>query len=77
MLISATDFVDLFVCSPLVTIGFSTSKQQFVRRELLLARLAHGSGRAVMTTMVESSLGEGCILEEGSWQPERQEKGVL
>ena len=44
MLVSATHFIGLSVCSSLVIVGFSTSKQQFVRRELLLAQLAYDSG---------------------------------
>jgi hypothetical protein len=32
MFLSATSFVGLSMCSSLVAVGFSTSKQQFVRR---------------------------------------------
>ena len=49
MLISATNFIGLSVRSSLVTVGFSTSKQQFVGRQVLLTQLAHGEGSGGMT----------------------------
>jgi hypothetical protein len=74
MFLSATNLVGLSVCSSLITVGFSTSKQQFVRRLVLLAQLAHGGGgndrtlvdrrRATMTVIAGPLFEEGRILEE-------------
>jgi hypothetical protein len=76
MFLSATNLVGLSVCSFLVTIGFSTSQQQFVGRQLLLAHSGSGNGRtlvdrrmATMTVMTGPLFEERGILEESS-QPE-------
>ena len=76
------------MCPSLISVSFSTSRQQFVRRKLLLAQLAHDAGgndrtlrdrreRAEMTVMVGPLFKKGRILEEekGS-QPERAEGRV-
>jgi hypothetical protein len=87
MFISATNLVGFSVCSSLVTVSFSTSKQQFVRRQVLLAQLAYGGGgndrtlvdrrRAIVIAIAGPLFEGGRILEEGSLQPERVGRGVL
>jgi hypothetical protein len=78
MFISATNFVGLSVCSFLVTVGFSTSKQQFVLRQVPLAQLAHGGGGNDRTLiMVGPQFEEDRILEEESSHPQRAGRGVL
>ena len=76
MFISAANLVGLSVRSSLVTVGFGTGKQQFVRCKCLLAQLAHGGGgngrtlvdrrRATMTVKAGPLFEEGRILEEES-----------
>jgi hypothetical protein len=76
MFLSVTNLVGLSMCSSLVTVDFSTSKRQFVRRQVLLAQLAHGGGRngrtladrrrATMTVKTGSLFEERRILEESS-----------
>lgn len=77
MFLSAANFFGLPVCSSLVTIGFSTSQQQFVGRQLLLAHGGGGNGRTVAdrrTATLTATAGTMCeergILEERS-QSER------
>jgi hypothetical protein len=77
MFLSATNLVGLPVCSSLVTIGFSTSQQQFIGRQLLLAHGGGGNGRTLadgrMATMAVMFEDRGTVA---FWRKVRSPKGL-